>query len=225
MKLRITLNGTPRMLFTEPGESVQQMLQKAGVYSVRKSEERRGFAGSDIILLNGKVVCSELLVAAQVEGQKIMTVEGLSPDGTMSPVQSALVDAGVVQSAYNSPATALVLTELLDRVPEPSREDIIDALSCIYIRDSGYQQYFKAVEIAVKRRKDPNYTTQIAEEFRDDLRVIGKTSRKIDGPQLVMGKRAFVEDMVLPGSLILRMLRSPHPHAYIKNIKTQEAEE
>ena len=224
MNLEFNLNGTNKTYHGPAGKNVQELLQSMGIYSVRKTEEKVGFCGSDIILLNGKIVNAGLLIAAQLEGKRIDTVESLSKPGTLSPVQSALVDCGLVQSAYNSPASALVLSELLSRIPDPNKEDIIDALSSIYIRDTGYQQYFKAVELAIKRQKDPEYTGIIAEEFRDDLRDVGKVRSKIDGPQLIKGERAYVEDMVLPGSYILKMLRSPHAHAYIKSIDTEAAE-
>ncbi|MBW2368973.1 MAG: molybdopterin-dependent oxidoreductase, partial [Deltaproteobacteria bacterium] len=224
MEIKFKLNGRQQEVTTDPGENVQRILQKRGVISVRKIEQSNGFAGGDIILLDDKIVNAGLLIAAQLDGHAVKTVESLSNDGKLSPVQSALVDVGVVQSAYNAPAAALILTELLARKPNPSREDIVDSLSCIYIRDTGYQPYFKAVEIAKKRMRNPAFKPEITPEYRPDLRIIGKVHPKVDGPQLVMGKRAFVEDVVLPGSLVLKMLRSPHAHAFITHIDTREAE-
>lgn len=224
MKITFYLNGTAKEIDTEPGRNVQELLQSMGIRSVRKIEQASGFSGGDIILLDGKAVNAGLLIAAQLEGHKVRTVESLSEGGKLSPVQSALVDMGVVQSAYNAPSAALLLTELLERVENPSRQEIIDALSCIYIRDSGYQQYFKAVAIAKERMRDPDFRTEIAEEFREDLREVGKVRPKIDGAQLVRGQPAYVEDRVLPGSCVLKMLRSPHAHAYIKRIDTTDAE-
>ncbi|NOX35525.1 MAG: molybdopterin-dependent oxidoreductase Mo/Fe-S-binding subunit [Deltaproteobacteria bacterium] len=218
MQVNIQLNGTPRTIIAEPGDNVQKLLRDYGIYSVRNSDDHTGFTGSDTILLDGRPVCAGLLVAAQIEGCDIKTIEYLNQDNSMSPVQSALVDVGVVQSAYNAPAAALIITDLIERIKDPQKEDIIDALSGLFIRDTGYEPYFKAVGIAVKRQKDPGYQTKITEEFRDDLRQVGKVRRKIDAQQLVMGERAFVEDMLLPGSLVLKMLRSPHAHAYVKNI-------
>ena len=224
MKIHIVLNGTPRSIYTEVGENVQKLLQRIGIPSVRNSDDGYGFSGSDTILLDGKPVNAGLLVAAQVDGRDIKTVESLSDGISMSPVQSAMVDAGIVQSAYNAPAAALIISELLDRIPDPSREDILDALSSLYNRATGYQQFFTAVELAKQRRHDPAYTTKISDEFRDDLRDVGKVRRKIDGAKLVMGKKAYVEDMVEQGSCILKMLHSPHAHAYITSIDTSEAE-
>lgn len=142
MKIMITLNGTPREIYTEAGENVQKLLKRAGINSVRNSDDGFGFAGSDSIWLEGKIVTASLLIAAQIDGKEIRTVEYLSRDGVISPVQSAMVDAGVVQSGYNIPAAALMLDDLLERVPDPTKEDIKDALSGLFIRDSGYEQFF-----------------------------------------------------------------------------------
>ena len=112
MKIKITLNGTPRSIYTEPGENVQKLLQRIGIPSVRNSDDSYGFSGSDTILLDGRPVNAGLLVAAQVDGHTIKTVESLSDGISMSPVQSAMVDAGIVQSGYNAPAAALLISRL-----------------------------------------------------------------------------------------------------------------
>ncbi|MDA3939193.1 MAG: molybdopterin-dependent oxidoreductase, partial [Spirochaetia bacterium] len=224
MKLNFILNGTPKQVFTEPGENLRELLFRTGVNSVRNSDDGFSFAGTDSILLDGKIVTSSLVIAAQVEGSDIKTVESLSDHGILSPVQSAMVDAGIVQSAYNIPAAALILTDLLDRIPTPSKEDIKDAMSAVFIRDSGYEQFYTAVALALERKKDPEYKNTIPPEFREDLKFVGKVKRKVDGAKLVRGERVFVEDRREEGSAVLKMLRSPHASAYIKSIDTSVAE-
>ncbi len=223
MKIKFLLNGTPREVLVEPGENVQNLLKRLGIASVRDSDNGHAFAGSDVISLNGKVAYASLLIAAQIDGGEIRTVESLTKDGVLSPVQSAMVDAGVVQSGYNMPAAALLIDDLLNRSPEPTREEIADALSSLFVRDSGYKQFFQAVELAAARRKDPDYAAKIAPEFREDLRFVGKVKKKVDGARLVRGERVFVEDRVEPGACVMRVLRSPHAHAYINRIDTTEA--
>jgi len=224
MKLNFVLNGTPKQVYTEPGENLRELLFRIGINSVRNSDDGFSFAGSDSILLDGKIVTSSLIIAAQVEGSEIKTVESLSDHGMLSPVQSAMVDAGIVQSAYNMPAAALILTELLERVSVPTKEDIKDAMSAVFIRDSGYEQFYTAVALALERKNDPDYKNTVPPEFRDDLKFVGKVKRKVDGAKLVRGERVFVEDRREEGSAVLKMLRSPHASAYIKSIDTAEAE-
>lgn len=223
MILNFTLNNTPREVYTEQGENLRELLYRMGINSLRNSDDGYAFAGSDSILFNGKIVSSSLMIAAQVQGKDIKTVESLSKNGMLSPVQSAMVDAGVVQSAYNIPAAAIILTDLLDRISKPTKEDIKDAMSGVFIRDSGYEQFYNAVDLAIKRKKDPKYKNTLPPEFRDDLKFVGKVKSKVDGAKLVKGERLFVEDRREQGSAVLKMLRSPHASAYIKNIDTSEA--
>jgi putative selenate reductase molybdopterin-binding subunit len=224
MKIQFKLNDKIVTFEGDAGFCAQKLLQKMGINSVRNSDDNRGNTGSDTILFDGKPVNAGLLVAAQLDGHEVKTVESLTRGRTMSAVQSALVDMGLVQSAYNSPAAALILTELLDRVENPTREDIDDALSGLLNRDNGYQPFYKAVEIAVERRKDSEFTTEMAPEFRDDLKDVGTARRKIDGPVLVRGEKVFVEDKVKSDAYVIKVLRSPHAHAWIKSIDTAEAE-
>ncbi len=224
MEIKFTLNNKNIQTEVNPGYSAQKLLQKLGISSVRNSDDNRGNTGSDTILLEGKAVNAGLLVAAQLDGREVKTVESLSKGRDLSAVQSALVDMGLVQSAYNSPAAALLITDLLDRIENPSRGDIDDALSGMLNRDTGYQPYYKAVEIAVKRIKDPSYVTEYAPEFRNDLTDVGTARQKIDGPVLVRGEKVFVEDKKTEDAYILKMLRSPHAHAWIKSIDTSAAE-
>ena len=222
MKLKI--NGVEKEVQAYPGEVLQRVLQREGYRSVRDSDDREGFAGSDTVLLDGKPAYANLVLAAQAEGREITTAESLGNPRKLSVVQQAMVDSGVVQSGYNAPAAALLITELLHRRPGASREEIIDALSGLLSRATGYMQYIQAAELAQARLQDPSYTVSAAEEFCDDLVHVGKVREKVDARKLVTGQRAFVEDMVEPGSCVLRMLRSPYAHAYITDIDTGAAE-
>lgn len=223
MKLTFVLNGVPRAVAAEPGETLQELLQSIGIPSVRRADDGEGFAGCDTILLDGTPVLSGLMTAGQAEGRSIETIESLMVNGRLSTLQGAMLDAGVVQSAFGSPAAALLIEELLRRTPAPTEDDVRDALSGLFSRATGYRQFFLAVELARQRRSDPSFTMPVAEQFRDDLRVIGKSHRRVDGVKLVAGMKAYVEDRVEPGSCVLAMLRSPHAHARITSIDTSAA--
>ena len=155
--------------------------------------------------------------------EALMLNQKTDPD-CLTVVQQAMIDAGLVQSAYNAPAAALMLTWLLVRFPSPSRDQIKDAMSGIYIRDAGYEHYYLAVKLAKEYIENGAYLTETAPSFRPHLRIIGKPAGKVDGPQLVRGEKVFVEDYVPSDACFLVILRSPHAHAYIRSIDTTEAE-
>ena len=224
MIIHFSLNNVARELKVNPGENVQKMLFNLGMHSVRNSDDGFGFAGSDAIILNGRIVNASLLIAAQLANAEVQTAESLGKWNELSLVQQAMVDIGVVQSGYNDPAAALIITDLLDRTPEPTREEIDDALSGLFSRDAGWQQYYQVVELAAARKTNPRATLDVAPTFRDDLAVVGKLHPKTDAAKMVQAKPCYVEDRVTPDACIIKMLRSPHAHALITHLDVSKAE-
>jgi len=224
MSIQFTLNGRPESVTCAPGENVQRLLHSMGYHSVRNSDDGWGFAGSDVIFFNGIPTNASLLIAAQLEGAEIKTSESLGAWNKLSLVQQAMIDVGVVQSGYNDPALALLLTDLLDRIAAPTREEIDDALSGLFTRDTGFQQFYEVVELAVKRQINPELQAEFAPEFRDDLEVVGKNCPKLDSVKMVQAKPCYVEDRIPANACVIKMLRSPYPHAWITHLDVSKAE-
>ena len=141
MEVKCILNGENIVLRGEPTDRLRGILYHTGCYSVRDSDDAEGFAGSDTVIFNGTLKYSNLILLYQAEGADIRTAESLLENGELNYVQKALVAAGVVQSAYNAPAAALILTWLLEKYPDPTREQIRDVMNSIFIRDAGYEHY------------------------------------------------------------------------------------
>ena len=224
MSIRFTLNGIPKTVDCAPGHNAQALLFDLGMHSVRNSDDGFGFAGSDAILFNGKIVNASLLIAGQLEGAEVQTAESLSDWNHLSVVQKAMIDVGVVQSGYNDPAAALIITDLLARHPDPTREQIEDALTGLYSRDGGYQQMFEAVSLARARIKDGSNTQPEIPEFRDDLVHVGKAHPKLDAAKMIQAKPCYVEDRIPEGTAVIKMLRSPHAHAVIRSLDVSRSE-
>jgi len=224
MKIEFTLNGAKKEFEVEPSERALYLLKRIGVMAMHDGCNGGGVCGICSILLDGKLVNSCLLLAPQLDGRSVITLEYYSKHRTLTVVQASLLDAGAVQCGYCTPSFVLAIESLLKRNPDPSDRDITDALSGLFCRCTGYKQYYSAVKLAAKRLKDPNYNPPLVPEFRDELRVVGKRKNKIDGPKLVRGQKAYVEDMVPKDACVLKMLRSPYAHAYVKSIDTSEAE-
>ncbi|MDD2396194.1 MAG: molybdopterin-dependent oxidoreductase, partial [Sphaerochaeta sp.] len=222
-KVVFTVNGKKHTTTCEVNESLRSVLVRLGYSSVRDSDDREGFAGSDTVIVDDVPVYANLMLALQADGADIRTAEGLGTSRNLNIVQQAMIDAGVVQSAYNAPAAALLLTWLLERVDNPSKAQIDEVLSGIFIRDTGYEHYYLAVKLAVERMQTGSYKSEISPSFREELTYVGKPKSKVDGPQLVAGEPSFVEDRVLPGYHAMVLLRSPYAHAYITKIDTSEA--
>jgi putative selenate reductase molybdopterin-binding subunit len=224
MIIRCTINNKELKTEIEDKTTLREMLVRLGHFAVRDSDDKEGFAGSDTVLVNNIPIYANLMLAAEAQGSEIRTADSLAVGGKLNYVQQAMIDAGVVQSAYNAPAAALLLTWLLENNNDPSRQEIADVLSGIFIRDAGYEHYYLAVRLAKEYKAKGEYKSKIAPEFRENLKYIGKVKPKVDARQLVAGWKSFVEDRVEPGACTLVMLRSPYPHAYIKSIDISEAE-
>lgn len=224
MEIKCKINNQNVVLKANPDERLRDVLYKHGYNSVRDSDDREGFAGSDTILFNGKLKYSNFILAYQAENAEIKTAEGLLNGRELNYVQKAMIAAGIVQSAYNAPAAALILTDLLERKPNPTKDDIKEALSGIFIRDAGYEHYYLAIKLATELRDYGEFKSEIAPSFRPKLDIIGKAVGKIDGAALVSGEPVFVEDKVPENAYVLHVLRSPFAQAYIKKIDTTKAE-
>ncbi len=224
MELICRINGEEVRLLGEATERLRDVLYRNGYLSVRDSDDAEGFAGSDTIIFNGELKYSNFILLYQAEGAQIRTAEGLRKGRELNYVQKAMISAGIVASAYNAPAAALMLTWLLEKNPYPSREEIKEVLTGIFIRDAGYEHYYLAVKLAIELRDTGAYQSEIAPSFRPKLDVIGKPADKIDGAALVSGEPVFVEDKVPANAWCLHVIRSPFASAYIKSIDVSEAE-
>ncbi len=222
-KISFTVNGKKHTINCEQAESLRSVLVRLGYQSVRDSDDKEGFAGSDTIIYNDVPVYANLMLAQQAEGAEIRTAESLGTSRNLHVVQQAMIDAGVVQSAYNAPAAALLLAWLLEHESNPTQAQIDEVLSGIFIRDTGYEHYYLAVKLAVEKMQSGSYKSEISPTFRENLTYVGKPKGKVDGPQLVAGESNFVEDRVLPGYHTMVLLRSPYAHAYITKIDTSKA--
>lgn len=108
-----------------------------------------GECGACAVLVDGEPVLSCLLLGLECEGRDIRTVEGLATDGQLHPLQTTFADLGAAQCGYCTPAFLVTAKALLDRNPDPSRDEIREALSGALCRCTGYLQIFEAVEAAV----------------------------------------------------------------------------
>ena len=144
MNITLTVNGEERTYTCEPHESLRAVLRREGFFSVRFGAET-GETGSAAILLDGRLVSAEIMLAAQAHGHSVETLEGLNPQRGLHPIQEAFVEAGAIQSGYSTPATILAAKALIDSNPNPTEADVRDALSGILDRETGYLRPVYAV--------------------------------------------------------------------------------
>ena len=151
MRLITTVNGERVQAEIWPGESLLFTLRERLSFPGSKNACEQGECGSCSVLLDGRLVCSCLVLAAQAEGHEITTVEGLAEGDELHPVQRTFVEAGAVQCGFCTPGLVVAAADLLARVPGPSEDDIREALSGNLCRCTGYQKIVEAVKTAADR--------------------------------------------------------------------------
>ncbi len=135
------------------GESLLNVLRdRLGLYGAKNACEQ-GECGSCSVLVDGRVVCSCLELAAACVGTDITTVEGLDPTGALTDVQRAFVEAGAVQCGFCTPGLVVAAHELLDRRPDPSELEIRESLAGNLCRCTGYGRIVAAVSAAAAERR------------------------------------------------------------------------
>ncbi len=150
-KVSLTVNGTAHTREVEARLLLSDFLRHdLGLTGTHVGCEH-GVCGACTILLDGVPVRSCLMFAAQINGKSITTVEGLSADGKLSPLQEAFRDAHGLQCGYCTPGILTTMTAFLAETPKPSEGDIREALSGNLCRCTGYQNIVDAVKLAAER--------------------------------------------------------------------------
>jgi len=148
MRISLRINGEPHETDVWAGESLLYALRERLGFPGSKNACEQGECGSCSVLLDGQLVCSCLVLAAQAEGHEVVTVEGLAEDGRLHRVQEAFVAAGAVQCGFCTPGLIVATADLLERNAHPSDDAIREALSGNLCRCTGYAKIFDAVRIA-----------------------------------------------------------------------------
>jgi carbon-monoxide dehydrogenase small subunit len=151
-RVSVTVNGVLREADVWGGESLLTMLRDTLELPGSKNACEQGECGSCSVLLDGELVCACLVLAAQVDGHELVTVEGLAHDDGLHPVQAAFVEAGAVQCGFCTPGLVVAVADLLERIPDPSEDEVREALSGNVCRCTGYVKIFDAVRLAAERR-------------------------------------------------------------------------
>ncbi len=151
----LTVNGTSHEVQDAwIGESLLYVLRERLGLPGSKGACEQGECGSCTVYVDGAAVCSCLVMAATVTNSEIATVEGLSPDGSLTDVQQAFIDEGAVQCGFCTPGLVMAVHHLLDENPTPTDLEVKEALSGNICRCTGYGRIFEAVNTTISRRKE-----------------------------------------------------------------------
>ena len=144
MQITLTLNGEKKTLTIQPHERLLRVLRREGCFSVKFGDEH-GLTGADAVLVDGQIVNSQTMLAAQADGHTILTLEGLGSSRSLHPLQQAFIETGAIQSGYNTPAQILAAYALLQRNPDPTEAEVREAIAGVLDRETGYLKPVQAI--------------------------------------------------------------------------------
>jgi carbon-monoxide dehydrogenase small subunit len=143
--LKIRVNGQDYVLTVEPYRTLLEILRYELGLTGTKEGCGSGNCGSCTVLLDEKAVNSCLILAAEIEGKEITTIEGLSSQGELHPLQRAFIDEGAVQCGFCTPGVILTAKAFLDSNPHPTEAQIRLAIAGNLCRCTGYDKIVRAV--------------------------------------------------------------------------------
>lgn len=152
MNVTFTVNGETLSLDVPPSTTLLDLLRdRLGLHGT-KEYCHSGVCGACTVLADGKAVSSCSMLAGQVEGVDLLTIEGLTPDEGLHPIQQAFVDNFGLQCGYCTPGMILLAKALLDENPAPTREEIVRYMGGNICRCTGYAGILRSVQAAAEER-------------------------------------------------------------------------
>ena len=203
--IRFKLNGQACSIASNPVTRTSDVLREELGLTGTKVGCDAGDCGACTILIDGEQRFACLTAAGQLEGCDVQTVEGLAKDGKLSPLQQAFHRYGAAQCGICTPGMLMAAQSLLNVKPNPSREEVEDALSGVLCRCTGYSKIVAAVLEASG--------TETQELPADADSGFGSRTRKVDGEPKLLGTEIYGADTAPDDSLWMRVVRSPHPRA------------
>ena len=148
--IRLTINGEAYEIAADPNRTLVDLLRyDLGLIGTKKGCDT-GDCGACTVILNGNPVNSCLILAVQVDGSTVETIESLETDEGLHPLQKAFVEKGAIQCGYCTPGMIMSAKSLLDKNPCPDDLEIRKGISGNLCRCTGYQKIFEAVKSQIK---------------------------------------------------------------------------
>lgn len=148
-QITLTVNGERYQLSVKTNRTLLEVLREELGLTGSKKGCDRGDCGACTVLVDGRAVNACLVLAIEAQGREIVTIEGLSKDGALHPIQEAFVKHGALQCGFCTPGMVMAAKALLDANPNPSEEEIREALSGNLCRCTGYTRIVQAVRSLV----------------------------------------------------------------------------
>ncbi|WP_326907514.1 (2Fe-2S)-binding protein [Sedimentibacter sp. MB31-C6] len=153
-EIKFILNGENVTVKVNPNETLLKVLREKLGMTGTKEGCGEGECGACTVIFDSRPVNSCIIPAAKVNGKEVLTIEGLSKNGELHPIQEAFIEAGAIQCGFCTPGVVLSAKAILDKYDDPDEETIKDELSGHLCRCTGYLQFYDAIKLAVEKIKE-----------------------------------------------------------------------
>jgi carbon-monoxide dehydrogenase small subunit len=160
IKVSFFVNGRPTEIKAEPSRTLLSVLRDDLKLKGAKEACGQGDCGACVVLMNGEAVNSCLVLIAQAQGAKVMTVEGLAENGELHPLQKHFIDKWAFQCGYCTAGMLMSAYALLLKNPDPTQDEIQAAIAGNLCRCTGYHEIIEAVEATASELNQPKHNSQ-----------------------------------------------------------------
>jgi 4-hydroxybenzoyl-CoA reductase subunit alpha len=226
--ITLTVNGREHAVAVKPNTTLLHVLRDDLGLTGAKEGCGLGDCGACTVEVNGRAVASCIMLAAAADGARVLTIEGLSANGELHPLQQAFVKHGALQCGYCTPGMIMSAHALIEGNPDPTEDEIRAALGANLCRCAAYNRVLQAVANWRKYRNVKMDTRPPDDDERDqvrDLSVVSHGVTRVDAPDKVSGRAKYTADLRLPGMLYGKILTSPVAHGIIRRIDVTRARE
>ncbi len=217
-EISLTVNGRQYNIAVSEHATLAKVLRENLNLTGTKIGCEQGTCGTCTVLLENKPVLSCILPAFKCHNKSITTIEGLSNKNELDIIQKKFVEKGAIQCGFCTPGMVLTSYALLKENPNPTKEEIQEALSGNLCRCTGYKKIVEAVSSCADNSKE------LTIQNKSKYKVVGKPAPYIEAIKKVKGTADYADDIQTKNALHCRFLRSTYAHAFIESIDISEAE-
>ncbi len=218
-EITINVNGVPKRIIADPKKTLLKVIREDLHLTGTKAGCSAGHCGTCAVLVDGDVTMSCRYPIEKAKDKNIITIEGIGSLANPHPLQLAFASNGAVQCGFCTPGMIIRAKALLDKNPQPTRDDIKQAIQPHLCRCTGYKKILEAIETAAAflRKEIHSIIPEVSKK------IIGAEVARRDSLAKATGTTLFADDFPIDNCVYMKVVRSPHHHAKIVSIDKSEA--
>jgi CO/xanthine dehydrogenase Mo-binding subunit/aerobic-type carbon monoxide dehydrogenase small subunit (CoxS/CutS family) len=215
--IKLTVNDKEYEVVVKPHDTLAKVLREKIQLTGTKIGCEQASCGACTVFVDGKAVQSCITPAMRVAGSVITTIEGVADQNKLHKLQEKFVEKGAIQCGYCTPGMIMTTLDFLEENPNPTNEEIREAISGNLCRCTGYVKIIEAIEAYINEE-------QSEKNEADKFKMVGQSRPYIEAERKVQGTAEYADDIQIKNALYTKFVRSTHAHAKINKIDKNKAE-